>query len=148
MPNPNPKLNTPPAGPAREGVDPTLAETRPGETEANPVVTSPSASRADLTLDSAGIPNVTVSGSPVRKPTGVAPNPFPVRGGKKVVVEMLVPYASAATVLVAGKAYELSEEFAHSLLETDPPSATVDVSEANRRALKPPTPDPEDKSNS
>lgn len=117
-----------------------------------PVIeTAPSANRRDtvLGLDEANVPNVVVSSAPAyaKVPVGVAPNPTPVRGQKSVAVQMLVPYASAQTVLLAGKAYNVTEEFARMLLEIDPPAATLTIDETNKRLLRPPTPDPEDKSN-
>lgn len=141
----------PPTAPAREGVDRVAqlaADRREAEAaarETHVTVTSPSAERR--ALNDADVPNVVVSGHAVPRTVGVAPNPAAVRGGRTLAVQMLVPYASAQTVLLAGKAYNLSEEFARTLLECDPPAATQTIDEANKRLLRPPTPDPEDKSN-
>lgn len=147
VPEPKAKsLPTPaPTGPAREGVDQVEqikadAEVGPG----SPVNLQP-ATRREL-LNEADIPNVVQSGvgGNGAPPVSVA---FPTASntGSKMIVQMLVPYASAQTVLHAGKAYVLSDEFAQQLLNTDPPSATTVISESNRRALRPTAPDPEDK---
>lgn len=67
--------------------------------------------------------------------------------GAKMRVEMLVPFASALTVLQAGKVYDLHEEFAQTLLACDPPACTTALTSPNARALKQPLPDPQDESN-
>lgn len=148
MADPKSKSTVPPTGPAREGVDPIQQEKQDAARKPapNPVELQPATTRQSDVLDPANIPNVTMSGTG----GGGAPlAPPPVQGanlkGSKMVIQMLVPYASAQTVLHAGKAYTVSEEFARQLLETDPPSATTVISEPNRRALRPPAPDPEDK---
>ena len=91
-------------------------------------------------------PPVVPPPAPRVKP-GVAPDPTPVRGEGTLTVQMVVPYASGKTVLVAGKAYTVNKSFGEMLLDTDPPSATLDIDESNKRIMRPPTPDPEDKSN-
>lgn len=134
----------PPTGPAREGVDQPAQVKQDAERAKAPApaAVAVAAPAPALPPDPANIPNVVVSGTgggggPVSHPSAIK--------GAKMVVQMLVPYASAQTILYAGKAYTLSEEFARQLLETDPPSATTVISEMNRRALRPTVPDPEDK---